>query len=361
MTGVSQFEESGWRFTLVPQLGPERALLEWRASAAGYSLPMTHLAEWARSQRLSQWYLSVEDAQGRCRGGVAIQSARSRAVPGFRILRVERLGGGVDHAAFPALIRALAAIGRAIPRVLRLHLELFSEREGVLDRHSGLARESAFIPAPIPRCYAVTSLIDLRTELDSVLMGFHRTARQNIRAAGKLPIEVRPVDTGESSRILNRLLGETLARTGGRHEVHDWSKILRYSRMYPDRSRVTGLYLRGDSERDRLLAFAWACAHGDHVQYATAASTRATPLRIPMAYPLAWDLIQWAHGLGASFFDFGGLSAGSHASGDPLGGISDFKRSFRGATCRVGAEWVLEPNKLAARAERIVTRLKGRG
>jgi lipid II:glycine glycyltransferase (peptidoglycan interpeptide bridge formation enzyme) len=77
-----------------------------------------------------------------------------------------------------------------------------------------------------------------------------------------------------------------------------------------------------------------------------------------MAYPLAWDLITWAHQAGASAFDFGGISPGTLGGDDPLGGISDFKRYFNGRVATVGAEWHAEPNAGAARLAGLIRRLR---
>ena len=44
-----------------------------------------------------------------------------------------------------------------------------------------------------------------------------------------------------------------------------------------------------------------------------------------------------------AWFDFGGITAGSHGADDKLGGISDFKRYFSKEIVGVGQEWSLEP------------------
>ena len=62
----------------------------------------------------------------------------------------------------------------------------------------------------------------------------------------------------------------------------------------------------------------------------------------------------WAKRGGARFFDFGGVTAGSLASDDPLGGISDFKRYFTETLVQVGAEWSYEPRPGRAQAARMV-------
>lgn len=354
------FSLEGFGFTLVDSLGPPRALVEWRTLSQGYHIPMGGHADWSRATRLSSWCLGVEDANGACLGSVTIQVHPSRALPSYRILRAERFGGGVDPAAWGATLKALAAVAARQPRVLRLHVEMFALEPARLDRLHEAAQEARLTPSPFPRCYGTTALVDLRRELGEVLASFHGTARRHIRAVDKNPVEVRTITDEKLGPRMNALLGETLARTGGAFAAKDWSAILRFSRERPDLSRVVGLFQAGPDDPDRLLAYAWGCSHGDHVEYATAASTRATELKLPMAYPLAWDLMQWAHEQGALYFDFGGLTEGSHGSEDALGGISDFKRYFNGKPARVGEEWMVEPSRFAAGLVRLASRVAAR-
>lgn len=344
----NQFTIGDFTFTLLRGLGPERALWEWRILACGLHLPMADHAEWARVTGLSTWFLGVEGIDGECLGGCAIQVHPSRALSGYRILRVERFGGSVAAAAWEPTLLALATVGERTPRILRLYVELFALEAGKLPALSLGARRAGLLPSPHPRCYGTTALVDLTPAISAVFEGFHKTARQNIRAAGKYPVKVSSIDDQRLVPRMNELLRETLARTGGGFESQPWSEILEFSRVRPDRSRVVGLFRTDKGDPNLLLAFAWGRFHGDHVQYATAASTRSADLKVPMAYPLAWDLIQWAHQQAARHFDFGGLSEGSHGSADPLGGISDFKRYFKGEPARVGDEWMLEPSRVAA-------------
>lgn len=360
MTVARKFVHQGWQFTLLAGLSTDRALWEWRLLSADHPVPLTHLTGWAQVQGLRTWFLGVEDGEGHCLGGVTVHTARSRLAPGFSILRVERFGDSIHPDARAASLGALALAAGMLPRVLRLHVELFARDESQLGAIAIAASEAGFLPSALPRCYDRSAIVELGQPLDAIFAGLHKTARQNIRAATRFPVEIRPLTASQPPGPMNSLLAETFARTGGEFDRPDWTAILRYCDLHPDRSRVVGMYRTDLPDGDQLLAFAWGCFHGNHVQYATAASTRATDLKVPMAYPLAWDLIQWAHRLGASFFDFGGLSAGSHGSGDPLGGISDFKRYFKGEPARVGAEWMLEPSRFAAGWVRLASRVAAR-
>jgi hypothetical protein len=352
------FCSGDFRFRLLDSLGPERVFWESRVLAAGLYLPMADSAGWSRTLGLRSWFLGVEDREGFCRGGAAIRVHSSRSLPGFRILRVERFGGNVPEAAHDATLHAFAKLARGLSRILRLHVELFSPAPGTLSGMAAAANRAGLHPSTEPRCYGETSLVDLGGDTEALLGRFHATARRHIRAVAKHPVAVRTVDDLALAERMNDLLRETLRRTGGAFESHDWKAILRYSVDYPERSRVIGLFRTDRCGPESLIAYAWGCFHGDHAHYSTAASTRASDLRLPRAYSLAWELMQWARAQGATYFDFGGLTAGSHGDSDPLGGISDFKRYFNGTPARVGEEWVVEPHPALARLGKALHRLR---
>jgi lipid II:glycine glycyltransferase (peptidoglycan interpeptide bridge formation enzyme) len=144
---------------------------------------------------------------------------------------------------------------------------------------------------------------------------------------------------------LDALLRETMERTGGTYHPQDWAGMLDLARRQPELARIVGVF-RSDAGPDALLAYAVGLAHGDHVQYATAASTRATDLKLPLGYGPAWELMRWARSLGMRWFDFGGIAASSREG--RLGGINDFKRYFRGEETDVADEWAFEPHPMRA-------------
>jgi lipid II:glycine glycyltransferase (peptidoglycan interpeptide bridge formation enzyme) len=107
---------------------------------------------------------------------------------------------------------------------------------------------------------------------------------------------------------------------------------------------------------ESLVAFAWGCLHGDYVTYEAGAATRTQATgNLALAYAPLWDLVAWARGLGAAWFDFGGVSMGTAGDAhDPLGGIADFKRFFCNEVISVGEDWVLEPRPARAFLARAV-------
>lgn len=76
-------------------------------------------------------------------------------------------------------------------------------------------------------------------------------------------------------------------------------------------------------------------------------------LRVPLGYALVWDIACWGKRLGAQWLDLGGVTSGRLGDPeDPLGGISDFKRTFSTHTRRVADHLESQPQSLRARAAR---------
>ena len=347
----------GFAISMLPAMSPAR--IEWERTlfASGRALPLPHRAAWAtlQSSAAEGWFLTVADASGRPCGAIALQVSRSRALPGHLGVRCERFGPGLPVSAQRAALRALVAIARQQHRVLRLHVETFAvdqEERVALERH---ALELGFIQIVPGRSYEHTLVVPLDGDEASIFASLHGTARRHIRAADKNPVRVALVEEPMYFARLDELSRETYARTGGEYAPADWPKIVTLGAREPGASRLVGVYRTDVVGPASLLAFAWGCAHGSHVHYSRAASTRDTDLRMPLMYPIVWDLIRWAKRGGARHFDFGGITVGSHQSADPLGGISDFKRYFSGSLVQVGAEWSLEPRVLQARAARLVS------
>lgn len=330
--------------------GPEREGVEQILLNSGVFLPFPHRVEWARSRSQEDSVLfAIADRDGQYLGAFAVQIHRSRLLPGYLLWRCERFGASLAPRASAAGLAALAFLARRTPRILRVHLEVFSRQEAVRADVVQAAERHGFRSVQCQRCYSDTPVIELsqRSEAE-IIAAFHKTARYNIRSASRYPVAVRTIDDHRFEARMEALRRETLARTGGLYEPSTWSEVIELGKKRPELSRLVGLFRTDINDDDSLLAFAWGHNHGDHVQYATAASTRNTDLRVSMAYPLVWDLIRWAKGMGAQYFDLGGISEGTVNSEDPLGGISDFKRYFSTEIVTVGAELLLEPRPLSA-------------
>ena len=353
----------------------DRARCERELAEAGLALPLSYCAAAASCPPWNDsWFVAIRDLDTqRCVAGFAVQVKRLALPPGHRVLRVVRFGATIPAAAVDAAAEALAALVQGDPRTLRLNVELFSADPAERAVLASALQRRGFEPSDDPSCYHETLVVDLTPDEDAILASFQRSARRNIREIAKHPIEIRPLDDPALGGRMNALLEETMARTGGKLLLQDWTPKMRLSTEHPELSRLVGVFRTDPAVAgtpESLLAFAWGCFHGDHGQYADAASTRETGSRVALAYPLLWDLMVWAKRSGARWFDLGGVTRGSRVdaataeapgAADPLAGISDFKRFFTSTLAEVGEEWVLEPDTIRARLARAVhRRLSGR-
>jgi hypothetical protein len=290
-------------------------------------------------------------------GAFAIQAGLSRAAPGFRVLRVERFGEALPRSLWAAAVDALTEVAQREHRVLRLTVEVFSRDRETRSRLGELLAGAGFVRAPTALNWSTTLVLDLQPTETELFASFSASARRGIRSVQQHPLQVRVVDDCRLGDRLEALSRETRVRTGGRYEaLWDWAGVIELSRRVPDAARLVGLFRTDREGPDALLGFSWAWWNGRSASYFAGASSRPSDLgRLHIGYPLMWDLITWAKRAGATWFDFGGVTAGTTGSGDPLGGISDFKRLFAKETAEVAEDWVLEPRKVVARLAKLVS------
>ena len=335
---------------------------EWDAcerslAAAGVRLPLPHRAVWTLARKgVEALRVLLRGPDGSCAGAFVIQAGLSRALPGFRVLRVERFGEALPRGLWAAAVDALMEVARRERRVLHLTVEVFSRDSEARSRLGDLLAGAGFVRAPTARNWSTTLVLDLQPSETKLFASFSVSARRGIRSVQQHPLQVRVVDDCRLGDRLEALSRETRERTGGRYEaLWDWAGVIELSRRVPDAARLVGLFRTDREGPDALLGFSWGWWNGQSVSYFAGGSSRPSDLgRLHIGYPLMWDLIVWAKRAGATWFDFGGVTAGTAGSGDPLGGISDFKRLFSKERAEVAEDWVLEPRKLVARLARLV-------
>jgi len=336
---------------------------EWDANerslaAAGVRLPLPHRALWTLARRgVESLRVLLRAPDGCCAGAFVIQAGSSRALPGFRVLRVERFGEALPRGQWAAAVDALVEVAHREHRVVRLTVEVFSRDSEARSRLGELLARAGFVRAPTARNWSTTLVLDLQPSETELFASFSQTVRRAIRAVAKQPVQVRAIDDPGLGNRLEVLSRETRVRTGGRYEaLWDWAGVIELSRRVPDAARLVGLFRTDREGPDALLGFSWGWWNGQSVSYFAGASSRPSDLgRLHIGYPLMWDLIVWAKRAGATWFDFGGVTAGTAGSGDPLGGISDFKRLFSKEIAEVAEDWVLEPRKFLASVAKLVS------
>jgi len=290
-------------------------------------------------------------------GAFGVHGAASRALPGFRLLRVERFGEAIPRALWVAAVGALEEVARRETRVLRLTVEVFSRDDNARAILGQLLARQGFARLAVTRNWHRTLALDLQPSESELFASFSPTARRAIRAAANLPVRVRLIDDPTLGERLDALSCAAFARTGARYQaLWNWAGAVDLAQRYPDAARLIGLFRADEDGPDALLGFAWGWWNGQSVSYFAGASTRSKDLqRLGIAHPLFWDLIVWAKRIGATWFDLGGVTVGTAASGDPVGGISDFKRLFSKQTIDVAQDWVFEPRPALARFAALVS------
>jgi hypothetical protein len=346
----------GLGFDVLRDASPEREASERALAAAGVRLPLPHRTGWALARRrITSRYVALRAPSGAYAGAFTVDAAVSRALPGYRLLRVERFGEALAGALWPAAVDALATIARQ-PRVLRLTVEVFSRDAAARTRLGTLLAQAGFRQVGIVRNWDRTLALDLQPAEPELLASFSQSARQGIRSVSKAPVKVCPIDDVQLGDRLEALSRETFARTGGRYRaLWDWAGVIALSRLAPDAARLVGLFRTDRDGPEALLGFAWGWWNGQSASYFAGASARPRDLRVQIGQPLLWDLIVWAKRAGAAWFDLGGVSAGSARSGDPVGGISDFKRTFSKEIAEVAEDWTLEAHRVPARLAALVS------
>ena len=319
---------------------------EWsRAEAdlalSGTALPLYHRLAWAECCGWNQFRLvTISDASGTVSGAVAVQSQPSRVLPLHKFLRVHRFAHGLKLDAIDALAGKLAALASADWRVLRLNINVFSrDRRGEI---GAILTEHGFERVPQARSYRHTLTLDLHRSVEEILSGpEHYNLRRELSRNQRLKAVVVPLTDAAFAPVLAQMDEEAKARTGGSGDSLNAERILRLSGDNPGLSRVVGLFANGAQTGPAdLLGFAWGCMHGDHGEYRAAGIRRVPKPQLAVSYPLMWDLIVWAKGGGATWFDLGGITQGD-SENDPLHGISSFKRRFSRKVEEVGEEWTL--------------------
>lgn len=351
MTARANAKDDRWSVRLYRQRGGGWSACERELARAGLELPVSHRAAWARATGEDRWLLGAYDPAGRCRAALGVSVTATRALPGYRVLRADKVGLVAKEGGEPlrALLRGLRRLAVEEPRVLRVEVALFSAdpaRRALLREELALC---AFAPAPVAIGYLQTPIVDLGGSEEELLAGFHATARRHIRAATRHPVKLGLLRDPARAADMARLIEETRRRTGGPVPKRPLAAMISLADRHPDLLRIVGLVAKED---DALLAFACGHREGDLVRYADAGSTRRTSLKLPLGYAPLWDLMRWARRTGARRFDLGGITEGTSGDADPVGGISDFKRYFRGTVTDVGDEWTFEPRPALARWSR---------
>jgi hypothetical protein len=330
-------------------------------------IPIPHQSStWSVSDMAHDWrWCRAVDDTGYFLTGMAIQLSWSRAAPGTRIGRIERLGHGLDDSALARIGEVLDGIARSFTLLRRLDVEIFDEDAERFERFTSLLSAAGARRAPVTaRSYARTLVLDLRDSDAELLASLQGTTRRSIEGfVADARTRTGPVELRRYASRLRQLHASAFDRTKGSIPRVDFEALIR------DADEEGGSYLAGAFLGTReppmdLVGFAWGRLHGDHVEYSAGATERAADLKgVATGQALVWDLCRWARERGATWLDLGGVIEKEADPSHPLQGISAFKRRFSRDERIVSAEYWFEPSPtlaLISKFTRRVAALPGR-
>lgn len=340
--------------------GERWSQIEEEALQASGQPGLYHSAAWAEHGPGDNYALIVlRDGTGDIVGRFSVRGDQSRALPGHRLLTVERFGNGLPAEMLEPAAMALARYALQDRWTLQIRVGILSRTNR--DAAAAALKSSGFRQAERPNSYTHTPTLDLSGDADAVFRRLRKTARKNLHQATQAGLRVRTLTDPAYAERLAMLERLSMARTGGRSGSRRWASLLELSKDHPQLSRISGLFLSNEEDGpDKLMAFAWGTMQGDHGTYTSAGTMRQPGLKVSLGYPLLWDLIAWSHQQHAAWFDFGGITM-RDPNQDPLVGISAFKRHFTHTIEHVGDEWVLEPHPIRARLARAASAIRNWG
>jgi hypothetical protein len=307
--------------------------------ARGVSLPH----DYARYASEGGWWYRVADANDGLLTGFVVEEARSRSLPGARLLRINKVGRGLHAPIAPHFGAICRRVVVDFPRVLRCNVALFDECNTDRQIIARSLHDAGFESVPA-RSYTRTLKLELGRSPEALLASFSKSTRRNIRRATRRGLRVH--------RLIDRMYLErchTLYLEAFRRTAHGAPPIS-MERLLTSSDGVLACLLgvvepSPTPRAEDLLAFAWVRSHGDYATYDTAGSTRLRSARGETPGDLLMmGCVEWAVERGHRWFDLGGVT-NSH---DGLAGISDFKRGFTRNEIDVGEEWELRPNAMLA-------------
>ncbi|MGH7623035.1 MAG: hypothetical protein ACREMU_11895, partial [Gemmatimonadaceae bacterium] len=249
---------------LVTGLGSDRARAEASLEELGLVLPLAQRALWLQARGSDDALMIVARNDGdRPVAATGVSIALSRAMPGHRLYRVERMSAAQRDDVDDALLLALMNAARRDASCLRVSIEVFERDDTRRARLSRILREHGFVGSVEMRSYERTLALELSPGADALLAGLAMKVRRNIREPAKRGLEIRRVSDLALAPRLEALLRETYERTGGVAPQLPWATVIALSEREPHRSRISGLFDPAAPGPDTLIGYTWGAVHGD--------------------------------------------------------------------------------------------------
>jgi len=314
-------------------------------------------SSWPLHSREGTWvWCRVLGGSGQLITGFAIQLTLSRAMPGTRIGRIERVGRELHEELADSMGAVLTEAARKVSRLLYLDVRVFDEDPLRRHRLCDSLAAAGWTSGPERRQYQHTLVLKLAASTDEVLKGFSTRVRRTIKKAVTSPaIRIEPVIGDAYTERVRHLCTLAFARTGSALPPIDVEGIFRDSASGTS-SFLIGAFAREVQPPEDLVAVLWGRRHGDHVTVEVNASDRSELFhKLSPGFGLMSELIDWSIRRNAHWIDMGGLSCLHPAAEDPMRGIIEFKTRFSSDFREVAEEWRLTPNPMLASAAKAVS------
>ena len=340
--------------------GPDHQADLARFRAQGLPVPHSYRHSRAHKKNVTRKWVRALDSNWQFICAFMVELAPSRAVPGMRIGKVERLGRSLHQQGSERMGEILAETSKKIDYLLRLDVQVFDEHQAQKGALIASIARAGGKPVRQYRRYRHTLMLDVSKPDDALMRTLSARTRRSIRKCLQFPsLEVRPIRSASHTSRMLELYAATFARTSAKPHAFDVNAMFADLNSRSD-SILFGAFSLREGHPEELVAFACARMQGDHAVYERAASVRIPGENsiVPGA-ALMWNLLLWARNQGADWFDFGGIIPADAPSDHPLQGIATFKRGFSGIECEISAEFSFEPMPFltaAARLERKVAR-----
>lgn len=180
-----------------------------------------------------------------------------------------------------------------------------------------------------------TLTIDLTPPADDILMAMSGNTRRKVRTAAKKDVSIRPGGP-DDLETLYALYATTGQRDGFLTRPLDYYRDAWLAFMQ------AGLAQPFIAEYDgQAIAHVILFHFGRKCWYFYGASSNAERSRMPN-YALQWEAMQWAKAQGYAVYDMWG-APNTFSEDDPMWGVYEFKRGFRGTVTRHIGAWDFAP------------------
>jgi lipid II:glycine glycyltransferase (peptidoglycan interpeptide bridge formation enzyme) len=180
-----------------------------------------------------------------------------------------------------------------------------------------------------------TICLDLTQDKDALLAQMSQNTRRKVRTGEKKGVRVRPA-TLDDLPTLYALYQETGARDGFLIRPFDY-----YARAWHEFMQAGLAHALIAEHEGQAIAHVVLYHVGRKCWYFYGASSNLARDTMPN-YALQWEAIRWAKAQGYAVYDFWG-APNDFVEHDPLWGVYEFKRGFRGEVVRHVGAWDYAP------------------